>query len=352
MYTKLPKKMYIMTILEILKNRSDEKHPLDVTDILDIFEKEYDITDINRKTVRNNIDTLIEAGYSIEYSETPRQTKNKKTGDMEDSSIHSDYYYEHDFTDSELRLLVDSLLFSTHLPYNQCKALVEKLEKLSSMHFRARVKHIHAMPNLRPHNDQIFYNVDLLDEAISTKKQVAFNYCEYGTDKKMHKRKNDKGEEKEFIINPYQMAAKDGNYYLICNREGYPNLSNYRIDRITDMSILDTKVTPFEKLEVTGKAKLSLADYMKSHIYMFTGKQTKATLQVYRGRISDVIDRFGMDVRFSDETEETVSATVKADILSIKQFAKNYSPYVKVTSPPELVKMIKEDIEEMRKLYK
>ena len=118
------------------------------------------------------------------------------------------------------------------------------------------------------------------------------------------------------------------------------------------MSILDTMVTPFEKLEATGNNKLSLSDYMKSHIYMFTGKQIKATLQVDKGRISDVIDRFGMDVKFSEETEDTVCAHVKADTLSIMQFAKNYSPYVKITSPPELVDMIKKEIEEMRKLYK
>lgn len=351
MYTKQPKKMLIINILEVLKAHSDENHPLSLTDILKLLENEYDSTP-ERKTVKSNIDMLIDAGFNIEYSETPRQTKNTSTGDLDDTSIHSDYYYEHDFTQSELRLLVDSLLFSTHLPYNQCKDLVEKLEKLSSKHFSARIKHIRAMPNLRPHNEQIFLNVDILDEAISKKKQVSFNYCEYRTDKKMHKRTNKKGEEKEFIINPYQMAAKDGNYYLICNREGYPNLSNYRIDRITDMSILDTKTTPFEKLEITGKNKLSLADYMKTHFYMFTGKQTKATLQVSKGIISDVIDRFGMEVKFTDETEDTVCANVKADILSIKQFAKNYSPCVKVTSPPELVEMIKDEIEEMRKLYK
>ena len=351
MYAKQPKKMLIMNILEILRVHSDEYHPLSQADIVKKLESEYDMK-TDRKTVKRNIENLLDSGFNIEYSVTPRKIKNAETGAVEDSNIHSDYYYLHDFTESELRLLIDSLLFSTHLPYNQCKALVEKLEKLSSKYFRSRVKHIHTMPNLRPHNDQIFYNVDILDEAISTKRQVSFNYGEYGTDKKMHKRKNKKGEEKEFIINPYQMAAKDGNYYLICNREGYPNLSNYRIDRITDMSILDTKVTPFEKLEATGNNKLSLSDYMKSHIYMFTGKQTKATLQVDKGRISDVIDRFGMDVKFSEETEETVCAHVKADTLSIMQFAKNYSPYVKITSPPELVDMIKKEIEEMRKLYK
>ena len=351
MYTKQPKKMIIMNILEILRTYSDENHTLSLTDIVKRLETEYDMN-TDRKAVKRNIDILLDAGFNIEFSETPRKTKKSGSGVLEDSTIHSDYYYLHDFTESELRLLVDSLLFSTHLPYNQCKALVEKLEKLSSKYFKSRVKHIHAMPNLRPHNDQIFYNVDLLDEAISAKKQVAFNYCEYGTDMKMHKRKNKKGEEKKFIINPYQMAAKDGNYYLICNREGYKNLSNYRIDRITDMSVLDTKVTPFEKLEVTGKTKLSLSEYMKSHIYMYTGKQTKATFEIDKRRISDVIDRFGMEVRFSDETDDTVCANVKADNLSILQFAKNYSPYVKITSPPELVEMIRKEIEEMRKLYK
>ena len=66
---------------------------------------------------------MIDFGYQVEYSESIRQGKNG-----EEEIIFTDWYLEKDFTDSELRLLIDSLLFSKHIPYSQCKALIEKLE--------------------------------------------------------------------------------------------------------------------------------------------------------------------------------------------------------------------------------
>ena len=38
------------------------------------------------------------------------------------------------------------------------------------------------------------------------------------------------------------MVANEGKYYLICNYDKYDNLSNYRIDRMTEIEILDEKV--------------------------------------------------------------------------------------------------------------
>ena len=45
---------------------------------------------------------------------------NSKTGELEESYILSDFYLCREFTDGELRLLIDSLLFSRHIPYSRC----------------------------------------------------------------------------------------------------------------------------------------------------------------------------------------------------------------------------------------
>ena len=58
--------------------------------------------------------------------------------------------------------------------------------------------------------------------------QVSFYYYEYGTDKKFHYRKRPDGSIREYIINPYQMAAKESKYYLICNYDKYNDISNYK----------------------------------------------------------------------------------------------------------------------------
>ncbi len=104
-----PKKLLIMNILDILKRYSDVEHRLSQKDISDILKKEYEMT-ADRKAVRRNLLNLMECGYDIEYSETVRMVPNRKTGDLEESYIWSDFYLERDFTDSELRLLIYGLL--------------------------------------------------------------------------------------------------------------------------------------------------------------------------------------------------------------------------------------------------
>ena len=48
-------------------------------------------------------------------------------------------------------------------------------------------------------------------------RQVSFTYNSYGTDKKLHPRRDSAGNIREYIVNPYQIAAANGRYYLICN---------------------------------------------------------------------------------------------------------------------------------------
>lgn len=49
-----------------------------------------------------------------------KRVTSSKTGELEESYILSDFYLSREFTDGELRLLIDSLLFSQHIPYSRC----------------------------------------------------------------------------------------------------------------------------------------------------------------------------------------------------------------------------------------
>ncbi len=125
MFAKSPKKLIIINILDILKRYTDENHRLSQKEIQDILEREYDMT-VERKAVKRNLMNLIEFGYNINYSESVRIFKDKD-GKEQENVILSDFYLEREFTDSELRLLIDSVLFSNHIPYKQDKELVDKL---------------------------------------------------------------------------------------------------------------------------------------------------------------------------------------------------------------------------------
>lgn len=332
---KQPKKLVLFNILDILRRYTDENHRLSQKEIEDILRNEYDMT-VDRKTIKTSLMNLEEFGYELEYSESFRPVKNKKTGEIEDSYILSDFYLRREFEDSELRLLIDSLLFSKHLPYSQCKELVEKIEGLSNIYFKSRVKHIATMPEDRTNNKELFLNIDLIDEAISHKKKISFKYLDYDVDLKQHPKKDRSGKDRVYVVTPYQMAAKEGKYYLICNYDYYDDISNYRVDRISDICILDEKAKPFESLHGANGQPLNLKQYMSEHVYMYSSDSARVKLRIVNAMIGDVIDMFGSDVRFSEKDESHVIVAVKANETSILQFAKNYAPDVVIIEPKEL----------------
>lgn len=333
--SNLKRKKLSFAILDILRQYTDENHKLSQNDIIELLEKDYDMK-ADRKSVKRNITTLLEMGYPIEFKETLRMYPNKD-GEMEESYILSDFYLEREFTDSELRLLIDSLLFSKHIPYSQCKELVGKLEGLSNRYFKSRVRFISTLPENAPKNRELFYTIEIIDEAIAEGKQVAFIYNEYGTDKKLHPKRD-----REFIVNPYQMAATNGRYYLIGNYDKYNNIGNYRLDRITSIRLLDTPVKPVR--EVDGmKNGFYLPKHMAEHLYMFAGESVPVTFRMSKVILNDVIDWFGSDIAFSEETEEEVTARVTVNWSAMRYWAQQFSRFVKILSPTDLAETLKED---------
>ena len=84
------KKLLILNILDILKKYTDEEHRLSQKDIVDILRTEYGMV-ADRKSVKRNIQNLMDIGYEINFSEALRMFPNKE-GELEESYILSDFY--------------------------------------------------------------------------------------------------------------------------------------------------------------------------------------------------------------------------------------------------------------------
>lgn len=350
MELKQPKKLLIVNILDILRKYSDEEHRLSQREITELLKSEYGMV-ADRKAIRRNILGLMECGYEIEYKESERMVPNPKTGEPEKSYIWSDFYLVRDFTDAELRLLIDSVLSSGHIPHNQRLDLMKKLEGLSSKYFRAHVQYIHTVTDPLPRNQQLFMTIETLDEAISSGKKVAFNYLEYGTDKKEHRKRRPDGSVREYVVSPYQMAVKEGKYYLICNYDKYNDISNYRVERISDIRLLEEPAKPFASLHGADGQRLDLQKYMSEHIYMYAGGSVRARFRIWKPLVSDVLEIFGPDVSFSDKTENYVTVTAWVTEPAMEQFAKNFGPDVLVLEPKTLVDSVRQSAEELLNAY-
>ena len=344
MYGALPKKLLIMNILDILRRYSDEEHRLSQRDIIEYLRRDYDMN-ADRKSVSRNLTDLMDAGFNINYTQTVRKMPNRKTGEIEENIMLSDFYLEREFTDGELRLLIDGLMFSRQIPYSQCRTLVEKLEGLSNVYFRSRVGHIRTMTDSAPQNKQLFFTIETLDEAISEEKQVSFLYCEYHTDLQMHPRTTPEGEVRTYVVNPYQIAAANGRYYLICNCRNHDNIANFRLDRIMEIKKLDSPARHMSTIEET-KNGFDLPRHIAEHIYMFSGESVNVTFRAKKHALGDVVDWLGASIEILGETEDEFTARTRINYEAMRCWAIQYSRQVRVLSPQRLVDQIKNDLKQ------
>lgn len=339
------KKNLILCILDVLKKYSDEDHRLSQKDICDILKNEYGVC-AERKSIKRNVMELMDFGYDIEYTSCSRGTV---SGD--ESECWSGFYLVRDFDDSELRLLIDSIIFSRHIPAKQRLELTDKLAGLSNKYFSPRVKHIKkALEGEENRNNQLFYTVDVIDEAINEGRQVEFTYNEYGIDKKPRPRKNEDGEIRKYVINPYQIAAVNGRYYLICNNDKYDTLSNYRLDRISNIRLLDAPRKDVRELKGCENG-FELPRHMAEHIYMFQGESVHVRFRVRKNMIAEVIDWFGDDVELKNDGEEYAKAAVYVNFEAMRRWALQFALDVQITSPKKLVDAVKSDVEEAAAKY-
>ena len=102
-----PKKMLIIAVLETLRKYTDTDHRLLQAPLLDLLKADYGL-EVDRKTLRHNIEHLINAGYPLKY----------KRG----------WYYQHEFTRQELDLLIGSIARDPLLSSQTALELARKLD--------------------------------------------------------------------------------------------------------------------------------------------------------------------------------------------------------------------------------
>ena len=330
MYATANKKMLNMLILDILEEYSDANHRLTQQEIIRLLKANYDM-ECDRRSVKNNILYL-----------------NELLGDVID--MEDGYYLaEREFEDAELRMLIDSVLFSKNLTQKQAKDLIEKLRAKGNKYFPAKVTHISNLPEMHhADNKQFMYALDTVNDAIAEKKKISFVYNTYGTDFRLHPRRDGM----RYVVNPYQMVANNGKFYLIGNYDKYDNVSHYRLDKMTDVQILDEKVKPQKEIR-DFKNGFSLPKHMAEHIYMFSGESERVKLLAPATMMDELIDWLGKDftVRKTDDEDE-IEITLNCNVDSMFYWALQYGPYVEILEPIDLRNRIAKAVRDMADKYK
>ncbi len=326
MYGTGNKKMLNMLILEILQKYSDEDHSLTQQEVMRLLKQNYAM-ECDRRSVKNNVEYLQELGYDISTEKGYR-------------------LMSRDFDDSELRILIDSVLFSKSISTKQAKGLIEKLRDHASSYFNAKVTHVCNLPDLpRTTNKQAMYSLDAINDAISQKQKISFIYNEMGTDFKLHPKR-----EEPYIVNPYQIVANNGRFYIIGNYDKYDNVAHFRVDKMTDVRILDEKAKPMKQIPEL-KDGLNLPKHMAEHMYMFSGESVPVTLETTEDMMQELVDWFGTDFRVEKIGDGKIRARVVCNEKAMRYWALQYGPYVEILKPESLRNQLREDVREIYQKY-
>lgn len=320
------KKLLIIYILEILKKETDEEHHLTQTEIMRKLDSKYG-QECDRRSVKNNIEALVEAGYDI---------------------VCDDGYYlaERELDDAQLRMLIDSVLFSKVIPASSAKRLLGKLSEMGSKYFKPKVSHIAVAGEVqRSDNKQVMYSVDTINDAIGRKKKISFFYNTYKKDMKLHLLSDE-----PFVVSPYQMVAKNRWYYLICCPDGKDIVYHFRIDRMANVIKLDDDIRPMK--EVKGlEHGLNLPKHLAEHVYMYGGESIPIRFKVKEESLNHVVDWFGKDIKIVKDEDGMLTIRVICNRQAMYYWAIQYGLHVEILDPPELRKEIAEAVAKMNETY-
>jgi predicted DNA-binding transcriptional regulator YafY len=244
-------------------------------------------------------------------------------------------------------MLIDSALFSKQLTQKQAKELIQKLCKQGNRYFSAKVSHISNLPELQyADNKQMIYVLDAVNDAIAKKKKISFTYNSYGMDFKLHPKR-----EAPYIVNPYHIVANNSHFYLIGNYDKYDNVSHYRLDKMTCVSILDEKAKPQKEVKDFAQG-FNLPTHMAEHIYMFSGPSVPVKLRTDESMMNELIDWLGKDFRIRKLDEDgTIEVALRCNEGAMFYWALQYGPYVEIVEPESLRNRLADAVKGMYHKY-
>ncbi len=314
--------------MKMLLEKTDEENTMTIIDMIAELER-YGIT-AERKSIYDDIEALRHYGIDI-------ATRKTKTTDY--------FVASRVFELPELKLLVDAVQCSKFITHKKSNELIKKIESLaSSRQAMSLHRQVYVTNRVKAINENIYYNVDRLHVAIAENKQVSFKYFDYDIKKEKKYRKN--GD--LYFVSPYALSWDDENYYLITFSEKYNDFTHYRVDRMTNIEIVDQP-----RVMLPDNEHFNIADYSKKVFNMFGGEEETVKLKFDNSLVNAVIDRFGKDVMLDKVDENSFSVRINVAISStFFAWLTQFGNKVKILSPESVIEKYQNSIQEILEQYK
>lgn len=284
------RKIKLLKLLEMLRQNTDEQHPMPTSGIISSL-AQMGIT-CDRRTLAQDIATLTDLGYEI----------------MTTTVGHEKAYYVEDrnFSIPELKILIDAVHASSFITEKKSEELINKIAALAGSHRAEVLKRNMVCFNTRKHsNERIFYNVNDLEDAILRQKKVLFRYFDLNeSGERVYRRDGHR-----YVVEPIALVFNEDNYYLTCYSSRHDSTSNYRIDRMDSVQVIDE-----DCCEKAIALRDQVATYTEQAFKMFGGQIEDIVLEFDRSLIGVVYDRFGEGTKMMTTSDTKCVASVKVQI--------------------------------------
>lgn len=320
-------KQKLLRMVTLFNEKTDENHALTGNQLIDILALEG--IKAERKTIYDDIATLCDSGYNIET------TKIK----------HSNAYFlnERLFQDEELFVLVDAVASCKFLTIKKSNELIKKLQSLTSEYKASQLRRsIYVDNRTKTFNEFIYYNINTIQNGIFCDRNITFKYLEYNLEKK--KQLKHGGE--PYTVSPYNMIWENDNYYLACYCYKHGKICRYRVDRMTDVALTETK------RHVLSEDEENELKNHKTLYSMYGGREETVRIQFDNSLINVVVDRFGERVICHPNSENTFYINTEIQLApTFWGWLFQFGNKVKVLSPQYVVDIGKKFLGEILDQY-
>lgn len=322
-------KLKMLYIVRLFSRETDDAHKLTMPEIISKLAAEG--VNADRKTLYQDFDELRRFGFDI----------------ISEKDGHGFYYYlgSRDFELPELKLLVDSVQSSKFITDKKSDQLIKKLESLVSRYEGSQLhRQVIIAGRVKTMNESIYYNVDKIHAAIGDNRQIRFKYFDWNLRKEMEPRYGGKW----YKLSPWALMWDDEMYYLVAYDSKHETIIHYRVDKMTQIEMLDEAREGHEAF-----GRFNIAHYTNTLFGMFAGDETKVTIEAENRLVSVFIDRFGKDIIIAPIDDGHFRTTVTVAV------SKHFFGWimaldgdVKIVAPDSVVKQVKAEIERLAEKYK
>lgn len=315
----ITRKLRVVKLLEILQQNTDMEHPIGTNELCNKL-GELGIQ-ADRRTVAKDIAVLNEQGYEVMQTKLGKQNA---------------YYIEdRSFSLPELKILIDAVQAASFITEKKSADLISKIAALGGSHqaeiLTGNIVHF----NTRKHNnEQIYYNVNVLENAIREKKMASFLYFDLDENLNKAYRK----EKAIYEVEPIALVFNNDNYYLMAYDSTTNNeVRNYRVDRMDSVQQLDKCIckAAADKIRTVSK-------YTEQVFRMYGGRTELVTLQFEKKLIGSIYDKFGEKTNISKCGDEYFVAVEVQISPTFWSWLITFKGQMKLTAPDSVIAEYKE----------